>query len=434
MKKEEEDLIHAYLDDRLSGGDFWKLQDLLRTSKEARSLLLDCGTIDSKLDGLSQINTPIEGRLVVPSFWNPASRVFAVALVILLLGLFPYFFVEESEPIAQIISSENASWESSLPTSVGSNLTPGIMNLRSGLATLKMASGAEVIIEGPALLELLSPMTVKLFSGVGVVQVPESAIGFIVETPDGYAVDYGTRFSVSVNHQQQSSIFEVLNGEIAVHHPQSGSEIRLKDRQGVEIKKGNLSTANELGVETNLPRQSSPQRIFAQANSTSFIRNNHRDLYLSDELLLVKKSDFHPPFDRRILIEFDLDQFNLKQSQKVRLGLNLVPGSGIRSHLPEENRFIVYGVEETWSAGVLWEEAPTLEQAKRLGEFSIPRSKKEGNYGIQTPELAEFVKSGNNKFLIIRQTSELESSGLVHAFAGPAHPYSAPPVLEFIND
>ena len=31
------------------------------------------------------------------------------------------------------------------------------------------------------------------------VEVPERAIGFVLETPDGYAIDYGTRFAVAVD-------------------------------------------------------------------------------------------------------------------------------------------------------------------------------------------------------------------------------------------
>mgnify|MGYP000329399106 CR=1 FL=1 len=53
MTEEEKELILGYLDDRLSASQFNSLQTLLRENKDARSFLLDLGTIDTKLDDFS---------------------------------------------------------------------------------------------------------------------------------------------------------------------------------------------------------------------------------------------------------------------------------------------------------------------------------------------------------------------------------------------
>ena len=109
----------------------------------------------------------------------------------------------------------------------------------------------------------------------------------------------------------------------------------------------------------------------------------------------------------------------------------LVPANGLRSHLPEENIFAVYGIKESWEAALTWSKAPKIQEAEKLGTFSIPRSKQFGNYGIETNELKQFVQSGNSKLLIIRETFETRGSGMIHAFANNNHPRFAPPVLEF---
>ena len=173
------------------------------------------------------------------------------------------------------------------------------------------------------------------------------------------------------------------------------------------------------------------KRVFAGNNSTSIIRNDQRDLYLADDVLLVKSSNILPSFDRRALLEFDINEVDPTQYKKIRLSLNLVPANGLRSHLPEENIFAVYGIKESWETGLTWSKAPQIQEAKKLGTFSIPRSKQFGNYGIENDSLKQFVQSGHGKLLIVRETFETRGSGMIHAFANNNHPHFAPPVLEF---
>ena len=62
-----------------------------------------------------------------------------------------------------------------------------------------------MILEAPAQLELVSTMRCRLLDGVALMDVPDSAIGFVVEAPSGYAIDYGTRFAVTVDSIQGDS-------------------------------------------------------------------------------------------------------------------------------------------------------------------------------------------------------------------------------------
>ena len=71
------------------------------------------------------------------------------------------------------------------------------MRLRHGLAELKYANGAAVILEVPARCVLDSPSRLTLQNGRLSAQVPVEAIGFTVCTPTAMLVDLGTEFGVS---------------------------------------------------------------------------------------------------------------------------------------------------------------------------------------------------------------------------------------------
>jgi len=431
MTEEEKDLILGYLDDRLSVSQFDSLQTLLRENKDARSLLLDLSTIDTKLDDFSlSVDQETSALQVIPFSWREYAWPVVACFLVLFLCTSGYFLFSEPK-IATIQSCEDAAWESDLPTTPGSELTSGSLKLRTGLASIRLRSGASLLLEGPAEIELISTMKTRLVSGMAMVEVPESAIGFVLETPDGYAIDYGTRFAVAVDPIKNLSSFEVIDGEIGVHHPVSGAEVRLVDNQTISIEKGIVSSLKEGEGEKKIPASAEIKRVFAGRNSTSIIRNDQRDVYLSNDVLLVKSTDILPSFDRRALLEFDLSVVDPSEYNKVRLSLNLVPANGLRSHLPEENIFAVYGIKESWESGLLWSEAPQIEEAEKLGTFSIPRSKQFGNYGIETDALKKFLQSGHSKLLIVRETFETRGSGMIHAFANYNHPHFAPPVLEF---
>ena len=85
MTEEEKELILGYLDDRLSASQFDSLQTLLRENKDARSFLLDLGTIDTKLDDFSlSVDQETSTPQTIPFSWPE----YAWAVVACLLVLF----------------------------------------------------------------------------------------------------------------------------------------------------------------------------------------------------------------------------------------------------------------------------------------------------------------------------------------------------------
>ena len=64
---------------------------------------------------------------------------------------------------------------------------------------MKNHNGASVTLQGPAAYEIAGPMETRLHHGILTARIPESAIGFTVETSAMNVVDLGTAFGVSVN-------------------------------------------------------------------------------------------------------------------------------------------------------------------------------------------------------------------------------------------
>ncbi len=138
--------------------------------------------------------------------------------------------------IARVVQSEDAVWDSgakNLP--LGCWLPPVRLNLNSGKICLAFDRGAELTVQGPADIELVSNSRVILHRGSAAAVVPSSATGFVVDTPTAKVKDIGTRFSVNVVENGESEV-AVLEGEIEVSVPVAkGSSKSLFKHQAVMI-------------------------------------------------------------------------------------------------------------------------------------------------------------------------------------------------------
>ena len=123
------------------------------------------------------------------------------------------FLRTDNSTIAIVSSVAAASTSSSTRLSPGANLSPGRFVLDSGAVQLEFLSGANLVIEGPADIELLSNNSVYCRLGKLRARVPKQAQGFTIETPTHRAVDLGTEFAVGVGPEFGEEI-HVLDGEV----------------------------------------------------------------------------------------------------------------------------------------------------------------------------------------------------------------------------
>ncbi|YCM43037.1 FecR domain-containing protein [Verrucomicrobiaceae bacterium 227] len=436
------ELIHRYLTGEATGAEVEELDRLLASDPALRQRLITEAGIDSNLREVALERmadpAPTEGKIITSPF-RPLTWI-AAAAAIALVSIFALSKFSQPPIIATLISGENASWESPLPTTPGSELTAGFLKLTSGIATIEFRSGARVILEAPAHLILETPMKGKLLSGSAMIDVPEAAIGFVMEAPGGYAVDYGTQFSVSVDSAGGSSNFEVLEGEIAVHHPTTGKEVRLTTGKGASTSGEAMVTFEGNDEEPNFTAASDFLRIGTQGHADYVIRNNRRGKHIHPDMLMAKQTN-SVNWEMRSFFSFDISRVDLASVESVRLRLNQVPsGRGLATRLPLINTFAIYGItspeKETWAQPPTWEDAPSTKDGILLGRFDIPRSQASGSVEISSGTLLEFLKNDPDQkvtVVLVRETGLIsgEGKGLTHAFANDHHPEASGPHLEF---
>jgi hypothetical protein len=108
----------------------------------------------------------------------------------------------------------------------------GILRLEVGLARLDLANGASVTLQGPAVFELISRERARLHSGILAAHVPESAVGFRVDTPALPVIDLGTAFGVSVSNDGLTNV-SVFEGEVEVN-PQADKSRHIPAQRVIE--------------------------------------------------------------------------------------------------------------------------------------------------------------------------------------------------------
>lgn len=444
--EEYQRLVTLYLEDAVDDEELRLLSEELIRS-EARVLQFNDIRL---LSGLIHEHGRDAGSHSEPSrpatertYQTPASfqkaKLFAwlAASVALVLALAPYALQER--PVAMLVSSENAGWESSLPTTPGSRLDAGLLQLKTGIATIRFRSGVGVILEAPAKLQLIDTMRGKMLSGKATIDVPEQAIGFVMETPDGYVIDHGTQFSMSVDEAEHSSSFEVIEGEISVHVPSGTDNAMLSgEGQSAKILDGMIIESESFEPQELEAKNSKTIRIGVGNRAGTAIRNDRRE-FVSSRYLTVNRLN-NQRWDRRSFFAFDISAVDFESVKSVTLQLNLVPfRQGYFSNLPLQSRYEVYGLtnaeKSNWETECLWKDSPGPEDGTFVGSFEVPRSQQRGNYSIQNKSLLQFLKSNELKdatFILVR-TSLPGGRGNTpsHAFAGVDHREANAPYLEF---
>jgi hypothetical protein len=118
-----------------------------------------------------------------------------------------------STAVAMLIRAVDARWgQSNEAPQVGGALGPGWLRLESGLAQVVFYSGARVVIEGPAELQIISPTEAVCPNGRLLVEVPQPARGFRLRTDQLSVVDLGTAFGVDAT--QGRTEVHVFKGEV----------------------------------------------------------------------------------------------------------------------------------------------------------------------------------------------------------------------------
>lgn len=234
-------LFQAMLDQTLSSEQAKRLEEILLVDDRARSDYFALIEIDSLLQRVHHQDDTVEVSLPTPlntkrqatGYWVViAVCVFSMVGILALITpdtvpevpLADIPPVVPDIPIATVDAVGYGASGSDLPFQVGETLVNHeVINLDSGTMRLKFLNGVMVALRGPAHLELIEPNRCILSAGQLVAKVPESAIGFTVETPAGRVVDLGTEFGVEIGNEGATQTL-VLKGRVSTAVVKDGWE------------------------------------------------------------------------------------------------------------------------------------------------------------------------------------------------------------------
>lgn len=153
--------------------------------------------------------------------------------------------------VAVLSRGVNMEWDHTVGTpTVNAPLSPGLLRLQSGVAEIEFFQGAQLRIEGPAEIQIVSASEAFCRYGRFSAHVPPQARGFRIGTPKGDIVDLGTDFGLDLN--EASPELHVFKGEVELHQPQ------------VQMRK--LTTGNATGLE----KSASARELVANASAFAF--------------------------------------------------------------------------------------------------------------------------------------------------------------------
>jgi len=232
-------LIYAQLDGEITPEQHARLEALMRDDWQARRLYLELVDQHARLLHQPEIATgrlhehaaPQRRLLRYLSVLSPLA-----AAVVLGFVIWPRPLPEPeatSAGIATLSHTLDAQFAGA-PVRSGDTLQPGRLRLTKGLAQIEFFSGATVLIEGMAEIEIISAWEARCLRGRVRFQVPPAAKGFIVHAPEVKLEDLGTEFALNV--QDGGYAVHVFEGEVIAHQ---ANQAPASLKQGMSFRSKN---------------------------------------------------------------------------------------------------------------------------------------------------------------------------------------------------
>ncbi|MEM7601374.1 MAG: LamG-like jellyroll fold domain-containing protein [Verrucomicrobiota bacterium] len=291
-------LLDGYCSGSLSDEEFAEFEGMLREDESLRRRLIGYRMLESDLRAHEETKVHLAARteagpVQLKTLRRLRAEVVAMAAVIavLLIGLavlglrgisWPSSDVA-TEPIVDpgvaVLTREiDAQWENA-EVRLGDSMPRGLWQLVSGTAELEFYSGASVILEAPATLEITSENHGILHAGRLRADVPHHAHGFTITTKSVELVDLGTAFGMEVGADERTSV-HVFDGEVEIFEPngerqQGEGEILLAgegrvlslstEPRSIEADGSRFLTPTEIGEKARLHEQENFSRWLSHA-------------------------------------------------------------------------------------------------------------------------------------------------------------------------
>jgi ferric-dicitrate binding protein FerR (iron transport regulator) len=270
-------LCNALIDGQITDAERARLEQLLRDSEEARRYYVRAlGLSASLMQYAGEMQTEaadapiVTSRVIRPPSWIwTLSSLAAAAAIVLAFWMgwkqdrnlpgnsrpeIAEAPIENEEGVGRLSGAKDCHW-SGAAFQPGDDLHSGQqLKLDSGFAEITFDSGAQVTLEGPAVLDLHSAWEAVLQRGTLKANVPSEAVGFRVTNPSVNVVDLGTEFSMVADETGSTEVF-VLKGSVettaldATGHPARPVVLREKQARRFARAGGDEVRDRELKFE-----------------------------------------------------------------------------------------------------------------------------------------------------------------------------------------
>ncbi len=133
----------------------------------------------------------------------------------------------------------------------GAKLRRGVYTLLTGLVEIEYSSGAVLVLRAPATFDLVDESCVRLEDGQIAAHIPETAIGFKIESPGATVIDMGTDFAVQAVRDKESEV-HVFQGEVLVDlHGDKGKTAEMLRLVTGEAARVDFFTGMPSGIDLN---------------------------------------------------------------------------------------------------------------------------------------------------------------------------------------
>lgn len=226
----ERKLFRRYIDQQMTPDEFSNLEQRLSTDAAFRRRFVEYtdfeATLYEEVTRVAPVVEPPQPPAQGNWFWTTLPAALALSIVIALAAIWGQShrelpaktrFIEARlrglKDVAVVTHAAGVKTDNSPRLQAGTRLKPGVLELESGRIQLQFLCGATVLVEGPAELHLLSPMSATVVHGTVSTKVPPVARGFVLNAPEAAIVDLGTQFGLNVNSLGVSEV-HVQSGEV----------------------------------------------------------------------------------------------------------------------------------------------------------------------------------------------------------------------------
>jgi len=234
-----EQLIQRYMDGQAKSAEVEQLNEQLAGDHEARKKFCEQLNLDSALAAIAAGDVPenLSPAELKPAFQEQGRRSSAIWILSLVASFFLLISIASwwkpvARPLATVTSAAGIE-----EISRGSLLFKQRVKINKGFLEIVSVTGAKIAIEAPAEFWFESAQRLHMKYGRMAADIPDTAKGFTVVTPEGEAVDLGTKFGVDVPSQGDAEI-HVFQGEVIAQSSDGGKRKSLKDGEAFLLQSG----------------------------------------------------------------------------------------------------------------------------------------------------------------------------------------------------